>query len=503
MTTTEKILFICLSALGIFFFIIQVHLLTTSVHIDENMYISAAHLLKSGWKMYSEFDFIQMPNLPILYSIIFSLLNPESPFLAVKTVTLFFFLGSLLISWKILENFEINIIHKIAIILVVFGSSPAIFIHTHGSNYAMPVFFTLLAFYFFQTGHSTQSSTRYILSGLGLSLAIGAKLYYATLWLPFGICLLANIVYFEHNIKKTLIPFMFGSIIGMAPSLYYLITCFTEFIFNNFRYHRLSPYIHAPEMIGYGQGLLNKLQTIASRLGKTDMLSLCLLFLASVSGYIYSGSRKHIISFPTFLLAPVALASLIIPAPPHFEYFAYPVLLMILPLAAFSSTFQHNWKWRMSFSVILITLVIIQGSSFMHLVTKITTNGLFKSEQLDHFEKTTITLKQLKDQLQITGKIATAGPMYAIEAGMPVYRHLSIGHFILILNDHYTHDEQRNHFSSKEALFQVFDKEPPELFLLGIKGRGEKIFHEYIKARSYVPFNDRIFIHPDVYSRAR
>jgi hypothetical protein len=112
------------------------------------------------------------------------------------------------------------------------------------SNYAMPIALALLAYWLWLRGAEGRMNYRLAagLTGLALAGAVGAKLYYATLALPFGVALLIypRRLTLRRRLTDGLLPLMAGGVIGLLPVLRYALRDWTNFAFNNLGYHLVN-----------------------------------------------------------------------------------------------------------------------------------------------------------------------------------------------------------------------------------------------------------------------
>src|SRR5690606_15919197 len=105
------------------------------------------------------------------------------------------------------------------------------------SNYAMPIALALLAYWLWLRGAEGRMNYPLAagLAGLALAGAVGAKLYYATLALPFGVALLIypRGLSLRRRLSDGLLPLAAGGVIGLLPVLRYALRDWTNFAFNN------------------------------------------------------------------------------------------------------------------------------------------------------------------------------------------------------------------------------------------------------------------------------
>jgi hypothetical protein len=101
-------------------------------------------------------------------------------------------------------------------------------------------------------------------------------------------------------------------------------------------------------------------------------------------------------------------------------------------------------------------------------------------------------IRGILESKQLTGRIATLQPLWAIEAGLPIYEEFATGPFIFAVGDRLT-DRQRERVvvTSPGYLEERFGEEPPAAILTGFYGRDilweETALTRYARLHRYAP----------------
>src|SRR5690606_29529221 len=128
------------------------------------------------------------------------------------------------------------------------------------------------------------------LAGVALAGAVGAKLYYATLALPFGVALLIypRRLSLRRRLSDGLLPLAAGGVIGLLPVLRYALRDWTNFAFNNLGYHLVNAQWRVQN--GFQDTLGLKLDTARDLLANPNFLA-WEMWLAAALLILWRGRR--------------------------------------------------------------------------------------------------------------------------------------------------------------------------------------------------------------------
>ena len=464
---------------------------------DENMYVSAGVLIQN-YSLYKDFAFLQMPYLPHLYGIIFSLTGTTHYLLIAEVINFFFMALSSLLIYIISYRFSKNILIALAILLLFLFNDIMTCTMEYSANAIVPIAFSLSAFYLFINNSESNSINIFGLffSGIFSALAIGTKLYYAVTLPPFFI---ASLCYpkewkFKQRFLKVMLPLSLGVIIGLMPVFYYYLKDIEIFMFNNLGYHKLNTiyremtgFTHAMSLfskIEYGMRILKSPANTALLIG-----ALFLLFIL-IKQRLNEKELFRKIGMENLLLILLVLFTAIaafIPTPLWLHYFALPFPFVILLLPYWYSRLITSTRNLTNFLIVCLVLVTFlgSGSTLFNQLNYIFHTNQWSSLTVHH---TAEELENCIGTMDENDKVATLYPLYALEGELSIYKELSASDFIFRLGKLLPGDI-RNKYSyiSSDNIFELFEREPPKAILVDIIAKPElyKPFVKYAEEHDY------------------
>jgi hypothetical protein len=85
------------------------------------------------------------------------------------------------------------------------------------------------------------------------------------------------------------------------------------------------------------------------------------------------------------------------------------------------------------------------------------------------------------------GKVATLSPLFAVEAGLPIYKELATGPFLYRVGDLIPEDKMAlTPGTSPERLHDLFEKDPPGAIFVGFEDYLDLPFIEYAEKNNYI-----------------
>jgi hypothetical protein len=490
----------------------------TSLNHNEHMYITASVLLAQGHALYKDFAYLQTPYLPLLYGTVFKLLGVSSFYLLTGKVISVVFLGIssitvFLVAGRVLNNTVLSLGVATLFLLNMTITNAA----TEVSNYIMPVAFSMVSFYVFIV--SIENHIRpfgIALAGCFLAIAIGTKLTYATLVIPFIatslFCALSEhsaAITAKRRIHCVLVPFIAGLAIGLLPMPFFL-SDLESFLFNNLGYHNVSAQWRQSTGLPGTMSLYSKLVYALHLCFQADNLVVLLGILLGRGVSINSVHRirwahKRI---PTgaslaLLLVLIAVPTALAPTPSFPQYFAMPAsfLFLLLIYSLSSTSVEIATLHRRVLLALVLVSVAYNGPSLLksmsHLAHRDRWSGL-------HVHDVAMNLRNvLADRPAGTDyKTATLSPLFVIESNLPIYPELSTGPFLYRIGDVLT-PEDRDRFmgTSPRSIDGLFNDDPPVAILVGFEGTLDDPLIEYAIANSYtkvdVPgFGGKVYVRP-------
>jgi hypothetical protein len=89
------------------------------------------------------------------------------------------------------------------------------------------------------------------------------------------------------------------------------------------------------------------------------------------------------------------------------------------------------------------------------------------------------------------GRIATLSPIFAIEAGLPIYHELATGPFLFRIGDLLSDGERTKYIgTSQRSLGRLLESRPPAAILVGFVGDLERPFVAYAEKNNYERIED-------------
>jgi hypothetical protein len=470
------------------------NIMNSPVDHNEHMYISAGVLAKENI-LYKDFAFLQMPYLPIVYGALYKITGTTHYLLTGRLASFFFMVSSTLLVYLISYKLTRSLFTSAFMVLFFVLNEVIIISMQESSNYIMPIAFSLLGFYLFITSVFEEriKSPGVFLSGLSLAVATGTRLYYATILVPF---LIVSLIYpasvgLEKRFKKVFLPLTAGVVAGLLPVFYYILKHPDLFVFYNYGYHKINALwievaglvsgMSAPSKVLFGWRMFLDLPG-----NIVVFIALTFVFFAAAGGLEFKkDSLKGLLGMEGFLAALLVLFSTItyfVPSPLRVQYAALLVpFAIVLTCCLYGKVSEENRQWV---KILFVCLLVVSVSSGRV--------GLFK--YLDRMFDTEdwVGVKIHGTSLEIrenigNGKVATLSPLFAVEAGLPIYKELATGPFLYRVGDLIPVDKRAHYgVTSPASLAAMLDRDPPGAILVGFEGGLDMPFERYAAENGYV-----------------
>lgn len=469
----------------------------TSLNRNEHMYITAGVLVSQDKVLYRDFAFLQMPHLPLLYAGLFKVFGLESYYLLTGKVVSFlaliaagaavFFLSKRVLSSQLLA-LGLTALFVMNLTIVI----PA----REVSNYIIPLAVSLWAVYFFDLSLTSSTYARLLtgLSGFLVALAIGSRLTYLPIILPFAIVLglysLGQKDGWLSVLVARLASFTMGLLIGLLPVMGFLLSDPTSFLFNNLGYHRLNTQWRF--LTGYtdAMSLSSKFFFGVEIFLRPENL---ILFIAIGLGGVFTIREAWMskqVPYGLILGALLLITSLVMavsPTPSFVQYYAQPVGFLY-PLLVFSWSARADYlnSFRsITLFIMVVIVLMLNGTSQLESILQ-----LSQREQWSGLWVREISI-EIRNHLSeykgcSAGKVATLSPLFALEAGLSIYEELASGPFLYRVGDLLSPAE-RSYFvsTSPKTLSDLFDSDPPLAILTGFEAELEDALVRYAKENDY------------------
>ena len=469
----------------------------TSLNHNEHMYITAGVLVSQNKVLYRDFAYLQMPYLPLLYGGLYQLLGITSfYFLWGKLVSFLALIASASVLFLIARRAwgEVTIASGLAALFLLNMSivNPA----REASNYIVPVFLSFLAVYFFEIAQRNPNRKWLLMAITGIlsALAVGVKLTYAPILFPFMAVIVLFSIYskesFLAGITHQFLPFLAGLLIGFLPMAGFIVQDPAVFMFNNLGYHTINTQWRI--LTGYtdNMSLSSKFVFAGETFLKADNLMLLfgILFGAGLTILHFRQTKQFsaggVLALFLFLSG---LISALFPTPSFSQYYAVPIsFLFILFIYLWAVKLDEAFLYRrMILTILVLSSLLYQGSSLFDSISKLRYRHNWTPL---HVRDISIKLREVlqENQPQANGKVATLSPLFAVEAGLPIYPELASGPFLYRVGDLLS-AEQRNHFvgTSPATIHDLFEKDPPAAILTGFEGELDQPLVVFALAKGY------------------
>lgn len=477
---------------------------------NEQMYVAATYLLTQGKHLYTDFAFVQMPYSVLSYALVSIVTGGGFFLLKAKLVNwLWMILAALLLFNRTRKSADGSLL-ALLILVLYFANYYLLRATIEASNYAMPLALSLLAYVLWLRG--VEGRMRYslatLLAGLALGTALGAKLYYATLIVPFAVAvfLYPRHLSLQSRIAQGFIPFASGGLVALLPVGYYMVRDWELFLFNNVGYHTINTQWRLNNNFT-DLGWLYKWETARDLVANPNYL---ILELWLTVGLLLGWAKRHFaqhkpvnkrgLPAPAIWLAGTTslMASLtaFTPSPIFAQYFAMPIPFLLLWMAELYGAMAQYERWVLARLTVICALVGILAVLPRHtsaisrlIAAKEPWSGI---AAVDEARRIRSSLAAAQDDLSSQGEaglpyLATLSPVLALEAGIPFYPELATGAFLLRVGDMLSPAERtRYSATSPTTLAALLDANPPGAILIGEEGNEEIPLRQYAETHGYV-----------------
>jgi 4-amino-4-deoxy-L-arabinose transferase-like glycosyltransferase len=477
------------------------HVMTTPVGPDEQMYITASTLVQKN-VLYKDFAFAQMPYLPIFYGLLYKLTGISYYLLSGRLISFFFIVISIVLIYLLAYRLSKDRLFSLCALFLFALNRITLYIAGYSWNAVIPVALSLAGLYVFMRSvfETRAKQIGIFCSGFFLALAVGIKLYYAVILLPFFV---VSLLYpaslrLKKRIIHVLLPLVSGIALGLLPALYYLIKDAYSFIFNNFSLHIAARNWYS--ITGYTESMdiISKIKYLIIVLCYYPTnTALCIgsffIFFAIAKGIKAGNGQflKQLLQRDSLLLTLMVFLTLVTVAfmkPLQFSYFALPFPFIIAMLACLFAAIPAKEKdrVRLIFIYLVALYFILSGGSLIKDSINLTDRnhwaGIYVHRVAENIRESIGPVPG--------GKIATLAPLYIVESGLPIYNELATGPFLYRFGDYIPEDtRKRIVLTSPQGLNELFKKETPRAILVGFWPKWESAFVRYAEENNYLKIN--------------
>ncbi|MCD2317010.1 hypothetical protein LQ954_12715 [Sphingomonas sp. IC-11] len=443
--------------------------LTFPLKRDEQFYIMGGVLFSPG--MYENFGFSHLPNLPLLFSIVFDALGTTHYVLVARLIIAVGWIAATLAAWRIGRDIA-GSTSAAAIIMAALLFNP-VFLDQTGmaaTNNFLPVPLILWGLWAFVRSVDEGGQPKLaFLTGLLLATAAGMKANYAVVIAPMGAAalLMPAQLPWRQRLVRFALPMAVGAIIGLLPTLYFLAQDPASFFVHTVSFHR------GPQLGFWSQISREAAPAITPRakfivasgvwLGGASLVLIAVLIYSAVQARLLR-SRDGILAT---LLAMLFLAAAIsfVPTPAFSQYYTLPIPFLLM---VFAVTVR-----RMSVAERALAAPVFWSAAGAITLAGIpvTLPSLLDGVRPQRWTGIAVhrEAEKIAALVQGPGPIATAGPLHVAEGGGSVYPQLALGPFVLRAMEFVPANERAyfRHPESRAAMDEVFRQARPAAVLTG------------------------------------
>jgi hypothetical protein len=492
-----------LTAIVLFAFLGAFAMVMATNNHNEDQYIAASVLVAQNKSIYKDFGFDETPYLPILYSNLFKLLRIGSYYLLTgKMISFLSLIIAAMALFFITRRVSKSIASSLGIVALFLMNMNIVGPAGQVSNYIIPLTLSFVSFYLFEISFDRNETKPFgfAMAGLFLAIAVGIRLMYATVIIPFVAVILLYSSMHKHSSMTTkisfihvLLPFTIGVALGLLPMLFFL-SDLQSFIFNNLGFHIINGYWSQITGFSGNISLSSKLIYARDIFFQANNLILIIGILVAVGLSIRSFriNRQTIEEIPkgaflAFLLFVIAVPTTLAPTPSWPEYYAMPIsfLFLLLVYSCASKSPEILMLQKRLLVILLLVSLVYGGPSFVKSIYSLRDRnnwaGLMVHDVSMNIRK---ALPNYRKDNNV--KIATLSPRYVADANLPIYLELADGPFIYRAGDLLT-PEQRKHFivTSPKTIADLLNGDPPTAILVGFEGDLDKPLVQYAVSHNY------------------
>ncbi|MBF6614162.1 MAG: hypothetical protein IVW55_13630 [Chloroflexi bacterium] len=490
----QKLLFITLS--GLFFVVLALLLLSANMqkglNHDEYIYVSSGKLLASGGLLpYRDYPYLQMPNLVFVYAILFSFTSH-----LLLAARLFSTACALLIcgllfytSTRLFGGYHYLLSFLISVSSVLLLVANPLFIYTSGLawNHDFPLLLSVAAALIWC--YKRRTTGWLVLTGLLLAFAVGTRLSFAPLLLPFTLAVLIEVRAHREKARRQLALFGLGATAGILPALVTFVLAPQQFIFGNVEYHRLNETYRSASGYTRAMTLSGKVDYMWPVFGEagTFFLLVAVGSLVAIVVILVRWWRVRLKAQEEFLflvsLLPFLLAGILAPTPSWYQYFyaLTPFLILALLYGVKAVTaLREKGKWGIT---ILPLLAIISIANGLPAYT-----GLGGALLPERWVPNEVHRAGLEISAASKGEVLTLAPLLPLEGGAAIYPQFVTGPFIWRIGPYLPPGEERAMgLVTQRNLESFLSAQPPQSIYVGREADQEGPLADYARAHGYSP----------------
>jgi hypothetical protein len=472
---------------------------------DEQLYVTPASLL-DNWSLYTDFFYNHVPGSAWLFHAMKALVGTEHILLAARLGVfsgwVLLAVGVAWISWKLTKSLSITIFTIIAtlandVLLNQTGMT--------GTNNLLPLPFALLGLGCFLLSVNDDRGRPMLAAAAGLLLALAASFKANAIGFVFPVAVAALVLprqaQFAQRLRRIALPLLAGGVAGALPVLYYLIADPARFMAHVVGFHT-GPHVDywANRAVGDEEAALAlgaKVKLAYEMwLGGTNlviMLMVALLLAYLISSLAPREALKKLFDPQLLMVAAaliVAAALSFIPTPSFPQYFAQPLVCLLLLTGLLSASLGPRVRTALSPAFVAATVVIllINGPRLAQSLPRLITPSSWTVMRTHNYG---VALASRLRELGVAGKIATLAPVYPLEGQLDVYPEFATGQFVYRVADIAKPELLRYYHTTSPAKVEAFlAADPPAAILTGFDPELEAPMLRFTQSHGYLRIDD-------------
>lgn len=468
---------------------------------DEHFYIPAA-VLFSPDRLYDDFGFSHLPNLPLLLSGIFAAAGGHYVLIGRFVIFLAWLMaiGALVLIGR--RQARSNLV---AAVLVAFLVANPTLLDSTGmavTNNFIATPFTLFGLLFFIEAASRPTPSRLLaaVAGFLLAAAIGFKANYVILVPPVAIAalLVPPHLSLRERLTKIGLPLLAGAIAGGIPTLYFLVRDPSGFVAHVVSFHRgpqlgywganLDPL--DPKVMGLPAKMLLAQRAWFS--GANLIMLLALAFYAAlhlgrgkIRAWFDWATHWPILLLISIMMLAAAVSFLPTPAFPQYYTIPIPFALMLIALLHGSLDAAARSTARPFLIAALAVVALIGAPLLLSAAPRIVNVAGWTGFQV---HRDSVQIARIARMDPRGGTMATLSPVYALEGGLTVYAPLAMGPFVYRAVAWIPAGDRRHYRSlaSPGTIGTMLQSTPPAAVLTGQEGALDTPLSTFAVAHGYV-----------------
>jgi 4-amino-4-deoxy-L-arabinose transferase-like glycosyltransferase len=484
-----------------------VRIMTYPLQHDEHFYVPAA-ILFSFDRLYPDFGFSHLPNLPILLSGVFAVVGSHYVLIGRLVIFLAWLatVGALALIGR--RYARSNMVAAVLVALLV--ANPALLDATGMAvtNNFIATPFALFGLFCFVEAATRPSPSRGLaaLAGFLLAVAVGFKANYAILLPPVAIAAILVPPYLPMRARLTqlTLPLLVGGIIGGVPTLYFLAQDPSGFLAHVVRFHRgpqlgywgTNPDPLDPKAIGLSAKVIMAQRSWFSATNLIMLLALAFYVVLGFRGGRFRSWFDWRSRWPILLLMSItALAAMIsfLPTPAFPQYFtiAIPFALMLIALLHGSLDAPEQAMTRPFLIAALALAAFIGTPVLLSTAPRIVDVAHWTGFQV---HRDAVRIAKIARVEGPRSSMATLSPVYALEGGLKVYPALAMGPFVYRASAWIPAEDRRHYTSlaSPTTVGGMLENAPPSAILTGQEGALDTPLADFATTHGYVAHPIRI-----------